>query len=371
MKNKLGFGWMRLPQLSDDPANIDFEQVNQMVDTFLDSGFNYFDTSFVYHNGHSENAIKRCLVQRHPRESYILASKLPTFSIQKEEEVEQIFNQQRENCGVNYFDYFLLHNVNILHYNSVIKTCKMFEHMKKWKEEGKIKHIAISFHDSSDVLDLILTEHPEIEMVQIALNYYDYDSEFIQARACYEVIRKHQKQVLIMEPIKGGMLASLPKNCSLEVEQPASLALRFCNELDGVLAILSGMSNLTQVKQNIECMKNPQPLTSQEKELIENLKIAYKESGPLGKMDLTQYQNIKPKGIALSAILECYNNCMIQPNPGFAAEHNYYCIEKAKNHLLLNEPSVEVEDENLNKIVKEAEDFLIKSSFACYNDKFQ
>ena len=369
MKKNLGFGWMRLPQLSEDPTNIDFDQVKQMVDTFLDAGFNYFDTSFVYHNGHSENAIKKCLVERHPRERYMLASKLPVFSIQKEEEVVQIFNQQLENCGVEYFDYFLLHNMNIHHYNSVVKSCKMFEHMQEWKKAGKIKHIAISFHDSADVLDLILNEHPEIEVVQIALNYYDWNSTFIQAKACYEVIRKHQKQVIIMEPVKGGMLASSPKNSSLTTD--ASLALRFCGELDGVLAILSGMSNLTQVKQNIDCMKDFQPLSNEEKAYIEKLTVAYKQGGPLGNIDFNQYKDVKPHGISLASLLETYNSCMIQPNPGFAAELNYYSIEKAKNHLLLKDSSLEVEDEKLNQLIKEADEFLASHSFANYDSKLK
>lgn len=369
MKKNLGFGWMRLPQLSEDPTNIDFDQVKQMVDTFLDAGFNYFDTSFVYHNGHSENAIKNCLVERHPRDCYMLASKLPVFSIQKEEEVVQIFNQQLENCGVEYFDYFLLHNMNIHHYNSVVKSCKMFEHMQEWKKAGKIKHIAISFHDNADVLDLILNEHPEIEVVQIALNYYDWNSTFIQAKACYEVIRKHQKQVIIMEPVKGGMLASSPKNSSLTAD--ASLALRFCGELDGVLAILSGMSNLTQVKQNIDCMKDFQPLSNEEKAYIEKLTVAYKQGGPLGNIDFNQYKDVKPHGISLASLLETYNSCMIQPNPGFAAELNYYSIEKAKNHLLLKDSSLEVEDEKLNQLIKEADEFLASHSFANYDRKLK
>lgn len=359
---------MRLPQLLEDPTNIDFDQVKQMVDTFLDVGFNYFDTSFVYHNGHSENAIKKYLVERHPQDCYMLASKLPVFSIQKEE-VVQIFNQQLENCGVEYFDYFLLHNMNIHHYNSVVKSCKMFEHMQEWKKAGKIKHIAISFHDSADVLDLILSEHPEIEAVQIALNYYDWNSAFIQAKACFEVIRKYQKQVIIMEPVKGGMLANPPKNSNLTAD--ASLALRFCGELDEVLAILSGMSNLTQAKQNIESMKDFQPLSNEEKAYIEKLIVAYKQGGPLGNIDFNKYKDVKPHGISLASLLETYNSCMIQPNPGFAAELNYYSIEKAKNHLLLKDSSLEVEDEKLNHLIKEADEFLASHSFANYNSKLK
>lgn len=370
-KKNLGFGWMRLPQLSDDPTDIDFEQVNQMVDTYLDAGFTYFDTSFVYHNGTSENAIKKCLVERHPRNQYILASKLPVFSINSEEEVINTFQKQLDNCGVDYFDYFLLHNLNIMHYNTVVKTCHMFEHMKQWKEEGKIKHIAFSFHDSADVLDMILTEHPEVEAVQIALNYLDWESEFIQAKACYEVIRKHNKQVIIMEPIKGGMLATAPKSLQSVIQNKdmPALALRFCGSLDGVLAILSGMSNLKQVQENTACMNDFTPLTNQDEDVIQQIIDAYHQEGPVNDIDFSKYKDIKPNGISLSAILECYQNCMLQPNPGFAAEHNYYSLEKAKHGLTLETPCIPKQNNKLDDIIQKAEDFLIKSAFASYNQK--
>ena len=191
----------------------------------------------------------------------------------------------------------------------MLKAVKCLNICKNGKKAGKIKHIAISFHDSADVLDLILSEHPEIEAVQIALNYYDWNSAFIQAKACFEVIRKHQKQVIIMEPVKGGMLANPPKNSNLTAD--ASLALRFCGELDGVLAILSEMSNLTQVKQNIESMKDFQPLSNEEKAYIEKLTVAYKQGGPLGNIDFNQYKDVKPHGISLASLLETYNSCMI------------------------------------------------------------
>ncbi|MBQ7498054.1 MAG: aldo/keto reductase, partial [Selenomonas sp.] len=190
-KARLGFGWMRLPQKSAETTDIDFDQVKQMVDEYMAAGFNYFDTSFVYHGGKSENAIKECLVKRKDRDSFVLTSKLPTFAITKEEQVEEIFSQQMENCGVEYFDYFLLHNLNAIRYDREVKECHMFEHMKQWKKEGKIKHIGFSFHDSADVLGRILNEHPEVEAVQIVVNYMDWDARFIQARECYETIRRN------------------------------------------------------------------------------------------------------------------------------------------------------------------------------------
>ena len=223
---KFGFGLMRLPQLSAETTDIDHEQLNQMVDLYLEAGFDYFDTSYAYHNGESEVAIRKCLVSRYPRERFRLASKLPTFIITEEAQVEEIFEQQLARCGVDFFDYYLLHNVNGMRYRQVIRDTHMFDYLKKWKEEGKIRYIAFSFHDSADVLDRILTEHPEVEAVQIALNYVDWDAYFVQAKACYDVIRKHGRQVIIMEPVKGGMLIKVPEEAEklMEAENPGASA---------------------------------------------------------------------------------------------------------------------------------------------------
>ena len=169
-----------------------------MTDIFLAEGFAYFDTSWAYHNTASETAVGKCLASHHPRESFTLASKLPTFAITREEEIEPIFDGQLERCGVEYFDYYLLHNVNWMRYNQVIRDTHMFEHMRAWKEQGRIRHIAISFHDTADVLDAVLTEHPEIEAVQIALSYFDWDARLIQARKCYDTIRRHGRLVIVM-----------------------------------------------------------------------------------------------------------------------------------------------------------------------------
>lgn len=185
-KGALGFGWMRLALLSDHSTDLDFEQISRMVDLYLESGFNYSDTSYVYHDGGSELSIRRCLTARQPRDRCCLASRLPTFASSRESQVEQIFEGQLEKCGVAYFDYDLLHNVNSMRYQQVIADCHMFDHMKAWKEAGRIRHIAFSFHDTADVLDRILTDHPEVEAVQIALNYIDRDAYFVQAGACYD-----------------------------------------------------------------------------------------------------------------------------------------------------------------------------------------
>lgn len=376
-KGKLGFGWMRLPQKSENPEDIDFEQVNQMVDAYLDAGFDYFDTSYVYHNGKSENAIQRCLISRYPREKFRLASKLPTFAITKEEQVEEIFAQQLEKCGTEYFEYFLLHNVNGIRYEREIKECHMFEHMQQWKKDGKIRHIGFSYHDSADNLDKILSEHPEVEFVQIALNYIDWNAYLIQAKKCYEVIRKHGCQVIVMEPVKGGMLAKVPEKAEALMKQeaprmsPASWAIRFAAGLDGILTVLSGMSDLAQVEDNISYMKDFQPLNDRELKILKEVSRIYKEEGPVHTADFSKYEEISPKGVSAAAILEAYNNCMLQPNPGFAAEHNYFSVEKAKHGIKTEEnciplPAVLSEGTDISDMVKEAEGFLNSNAFFQY-----
>ena len=376
-KGKLGFGWMRLPQKSENPEDIDFEQVNQMVDAYLDAGFDYFDTSYVYHNGKSENAIQRCLISRYPREKFRLASKLPTFAITKEEQVEEIFAQQLEKCGTEYFDYFLLHNVNGIRYEREIKECHMFEHMQQWKKDGKIRHIGFSYHDSADNLDKILSEHPEVEFVQIALNYIDWNAYLIQAKKCYEVIRKHGCQVIVMEPVKGGMLAKVPEKAEALMKQeaprmsPASWAIRFAAGLDGILTVLSGMSDLAQVEDNISYMKDFQPLNDRELKILKEVSRIYKEEGPVHTADFSKYEEISPKGVSAAAILEAYNNCMLQPNPGFAAEHNYFSVEKAKHGIKTEEnciplPAVLSEGTDISDMVKETEGFLNSNAFFQY-----
>lgn len=348
-----------------------------MVDAYLESGFNYFDTSFVYHNGESETAIQKCLVNRYPREKYVLASKLPTFIITKEEQVDEIFNQQLCKCGVEYFDYFLLHNLNSIRYEHEVKECRMFEHMQQWKKEGKIKHIAFSYHDSADALDKILSEHPEVEAVQITLNYIDWNAHFIQAKACYDVVRKHGKQVIVMEPVKGGMLAKVPEGAEkiMKAENPdaspASWAIRFAAGFDGILAVLSGMSNLEQVEDNISFMKDFKPLSNKEHEILEEVKCIFQETGPVGIAHFTKYEAINPKGISAAAILECYNNCMLQPNPGFAAEHNYFSSEKAKKSLKKEDSCIDgsvvlADGTDVTEMLQKAEKFLNESAFFQY-----
>ena len=333
MKN-LGFGMMRLPVLSG-PTDFDYDQLNQMVDAFLAAGYTYFDTSFVYHNGKSEEATRKALVERHPRNSFTVATKFPTFMLIPEEKIEETFRSQLANLGVDYIDYYLLHNIQTVYYDgydgkgSIVKTTRLFDHAKKWKEEGKIRHLGISFHSSAALLDRVLADHPEIEFVQIALNPIDWDSELVQAGPCYDVIRKHGRKVVIMEAVKGGGLAKLPEEAEalLKKVHPdwsiASWSVRFCLEKEDVIAVLSGMSTLEQVRDNTKTCDEAQPLTAEEKEALAEAMRIYRESAPIRQSEIDGYRGLRYHGVPVSAILQAYSICQIQPDPGFSDDNNY------------------------------------------------
>jgi len=333
MKN-LGFGMMRLPVLSGS-TDFDYDQLNQMVDAFLAAGYTYFDTSFVYHDGKSEEATRKALVERYPRDSFTVATKFPTFMMIPEDKIEETFRSQLDNLGVDYIDYYLLHNIQTVYYDDydgkggIVKTTNLFEHAKKWKEEGKIRHLGISFHSSAKLLDRVLTEHPEIEFVQIALNPIDWDSELVQAGPCYDVIRKHGRKVIIMEAVKGGGLAKLPEEAEavLKAVHPdwsiASWSVRFCLEKEDVITVLSGMSTLEQVLDNTKTSDEAQPLNDAEKEALAEAMRIYRESAPIRQSEIDKYKGLVYHGVPVSAILQAYSICQIQPDPGFSDDNNY------------------------------------------------
>ena len=265
---------MRLPLLNEeDKKSIDKEQACQMTDLFLERGFTYFDTAYMYHEYESERAVKDFLVTRKDRGSYTLASKLPVMQLKEKEDMERIFNEQREKCGVEYFDYYLLHALDAEHYKTV-KRLGCFEFAMQKKAEGKVKHVGFSFHDSADVLDEILTDHPEAEFVQLQLNYLDWEDAKVQSRKCYETAVKHGKKVVVMEPVKGGTLANLPAKAKEVLHglhpdwSDASWAIRFVASLENVMVVLSGMSNLQQMEDNSGYMEQFEPLTEQEKKVL-------------------------------------------------------------------------------------------------------
>ena len=270
--SKLGFGLMRLPK--DKQGQIKLDEVQRMVDSYMERGFNYFDTAYVYEG--SEEAIRQTLVEKYPRDVYTLADKLPAWKLTCQEDVERIFQESLNRTGVDYFDFYLLHSVEKSHYPTYEKY-QCFDFIQEMKKQGKIKYMGFSFHDDADFLDKVLTEHPEIDFVQLQLNYLDWENGVIQSRRNYEVARKHHKPIVVMEPIKGGTLASFSDDIEkiykdyAPQKSIASWALRYVASLDGVMTILSGMSNAQQMNDNLDTMTHFEKINNEEAKLIKQV----------------------------------------------------------------------------------------------------
>lgn len=269
---KLGFGLMRLPQKND---TIDIEETARCADLFLSRGFKYFDTAYVYDG--SEEAFRDAIGSRHPRESYYLANKMPMWLVHDVADLDRIFNESLTRCAVNYFDYYLLHSLKGNEKeHSVLAKYDAWGWLARKKEEGLVRHIGFSYHGKADELDKILTEHPEIEFVQLQINYVDWDNNTIQSRLNWETARRHGKDIIIMEPVKGGSLVTMPDNIrnifleSNNESSVASWAVRFAASLDGVIVVLSGMSNYEQTDDNTSYMQNFIPISESEHGVIKH-----------------------------------------------------------------------------------------------------
>lgn len=308
VKKNFGFGCMRLPM---NGGKIDYAEFNKMIDAFIENGFNYFDTAHGYHSGKSETSLRDCLVARYPRDKFILTNKLTNFYFKSEADVRPFFESQLKICGVDYFDFYLMHaqSKEIFAY---FKKCRAYEQALEFKAEGKIKHFGISFHDTAEVLDEILTEYPQIEVVQIQLNYVDYDDPAVQSRKCLEVCNKHEKPVIVMEPVKGGNLVNLPDGAKKYFEElggasTANYAIRFAAGQKGVFMVLSGMSDMAQMNDNISYMKNFKPLDEKEMRAVQNVCAVFNGMNMIPCTACRYCTDGCPENISIPDLFACLN----------------------------------------------------------------
>ena len=308
IKKNFGFGCMRLPMKNGE---VDCVEFSAMVDEFINAGFNYFDTAHGYIDGKSEIAIRDCLAARYPRESYLLANKLSGPFFNSEEEIRPLFESQLKACGVEYFDFFLMHAQNRNNFEK-FKHCNAYETAFELKKEGKVRHVGLSFHDTSDMLDKILIEYPEVEFVQIQFNYVDYDDASVDSKRCLEVCRKHGKPAIVMEPVKGGSLVNLPYEAddilrALDGGSNASYAIRYAASFDGIIMVLSGMGNMDMMRDNLSYMTDFKLLSDEEFLAIERVRDVFRAQDLIPCTDCKYCTERCPKNIPIPAFFACLN----------------------------------------------------------------
>jgi len=314
VKKNFGFGCMRLPM---NGGEVDAAQFCDMIDAFLDGGFNYFDTAHGYLAGKSETALRECLTSRYPRDRYILTNKLSSGYFETREEILPLFEAQLAACGVEYFDFYLMHAQDGAIYEKY-KRCRAYETAFELKKQGRVRHVGISFHDTAEVLDRILTEYPQIEIVQIQFNYADYDDPSVQSRRVYEVCEKHKKPVIVMEPVKGGSLVNLPKEADAVFDalmpgrarpSNASYAIRFAASFPGIRMVLSGMSNMAQMRENIGFMQNFKPLSEAERAAVGKVCAIFRGMDiiPCTACHYCVLDNDCPQKIQIPELFSCLN----------------------------------------------------------------
>ena len=333
---KLGFGLMRLPTLPD--KSIDIEQTKNMVDMFMQAGFTYYDTAWVYGGGASECAAKAALVDRYPRESFQLATKLFMRDDGKNtvEDAERMLNTSLERTGAGYFDFYLLHNLTADRIRAYDEH-DMWSFIRRKKKEGILRHIGFSFHDTAEVLDKFLTDHPEAEFVQLQINYLDWENESIQSRACYEVARRHNKPIIIMEPVKGGNLANPPEAITGILKtanpkaSPSSWAIRFAASLPGIVTVLSGMSNIAQMTDNLSYMTDFKPLSDAEQKTIEKVRKAFAAIPTIPCTACGYCMKDCPQNIAVFDTFRAVNNYRLYANLAASKERYARATSSERN----------------------------------------
>ncbi len=308
IKKNFGFGCMRLKMAGDQ---VDYREFSRMIDAFLAAGFNYFDTAHGYINGLSETAIRDCLSARYNREDFVLANKLSEWYFEKEEDIVPLFEGQLKQCGVEYFDFYLFHCLTRKSYPKH-KQCNSFEIISKLMQQGKIKHIAMSFHDTADILDMILTEQPCIEAVQLQLNYLDYDDPGVQSKACYDVAVKHGKKVIVMEPVKGGALVNLPEQATqvfdrLNGGSYASYALRYAASYPEVFMVLSGMGSMEMMEDNLNTFSPFVPLNEEELEATDQAREIIRKVRQIPCTGCSYCTEVCPQHIPIPDLFRVYN----------------------------------------------------------------
>lgn len=310
VNGNFAFGCMRLPMNGD---KVDYDEFKKMADAFIDAGFNYFDTAHGYIGGQSETSIRDCVASRYDRSQFLLTNKLTDPYFKKQEDIRPFFENQLKWCGVDYFDFYLMHAQDRNNYEK-FKKCKAYETAYELKKEGLIKHLGISFHDKAEVLDMILSEHPEVEVVQIQFNYLDYEDASVEARKVYEVCEKYNKPVLVMEPVKGGSLVNLPEDADkilrdLNGGSNASYAIRFAASFPNIAVVLSGMSDMKQMNDNLSYMADFQPLSEVELEAVTKVCNIFRNLNlvPCTSCKYCIEENECPKGIRIPDMFAVLN----------------------------------------------------------------
>lgn len=322
-------GMMRLPLLDEnDFTSVDYNQVNEMVDAYMDAGFNHFDTAYIYHGGVGEIAFRKSVVERYPRESYKIATKMPLFIISEESQLEPIFEEQLKNCGVDYFDYYLLHNVSG-YTETAWKNVDLYSFIEKKKEEGYIKHIGLSTHGNAEFLEELLFDHPELEFVLLQINYLDWEDEGIESKKCFEVAKKYDKPVMIMEPYKGGFLADVPEEAEKLMREynpdrsVVSWAMRFVANLDACV-VLTGASSLEQLENNIQEFKNADSLNDDELKILEEVSQIINSNITVDCTKCRYCVDTCPEEIDIAKIFDLYNKHKMLGRDDWSQQGNAY-----------------------------------------------